>query len=108
MKLQVLGAGGGERAGHRLPAFLVDDHLLLDAGGATAALSLEAQDRVDHVVLSHAHLDHSVGLAFLVDNRALGPETRAVVACALDPVLADLRAHLFNDRLWPEDRKSTR
>src|SRR3972149_3277766 len=34
MKIHVLGAGGGDRAGHRLPAFLVDDHLLVDTGGA--------------------------------------------------------------------------
>ncbi|MBI1894401.1 MAG: 3',5'-cyclic-nucleotide phosphodiesterase [Candidatus Rokubacteria bacterium] len=102
MKIHVLGAGGGDRAGHRLPAFLVDDHLLLDAGGAAAALSLQAQDRVEYVVLSHAHLDHSVGLAFLADNRALSEETRPITALALEPVLADLRAHCFNDALWPD------
>ena len=102
MKIRVLGAGGGDRAGHRLPAFLVDDHLLLDAGGAAAALPLPPQDQVEYVLLSHAHLDHSVGLAFLADNRALSEETRAITALALDPVLADLRAHCFNDALWPD------
>ncbi len=102
MKILVLGAGGGDRAGYRLPAFLVDDGLLLDAGGATAALSLPAQERVESVLLSHAHLDHSVGLAFLADNRALSQERRPVTALALNAVLADLRTHCFNDALWPD------
>jgi len=102
MKIHVLGAGGGDRAGHRLPAFLVDDHLLVDAGGAAAALTLAAQDRVRYALVSHAHLDHSVGLAFLADNRALSETTGPLIVLGLDAVLADLRRHCFNDALWPD------
>jgi ribonuclease BN (tRNA processing enzyme) len=80
---------------------LVNDNLLLDVGTVSAILTLEEQAAIDHVVLTHAHLDHVVDLAFLVDNvftlrraplRIWGPEA----------VLTAVRTHLFNNEIWPD------
>jgi ribonuclease BN (tRNA processing enzyme) len=105
MQLRVLGAFGGEGIGQRPSAFLVDDHLLVDAGTVGGSLSVPEQVEVDHAVISHAHLDHMVGLAFLTDTLAMCAPERSLTACSIAPVVNDLSAHAFNDRLWPDFRQ---
>jgi len=103
MRLDVLGCHGGEVPSFRLPSFLVDGRLLLEAGSVTSALPLPEQVGVQHVLVSHAHLDHVVGLAFLVDNVQANPARSGPVrAASLGAVIDDLRAHCFNNRLWPD------
>ena len=103
MRIEVLGCHGGDVPNLRLPTFLVNGRLLLEAGGVTGALPLEQQVGLEHVLISHAHLDHVVGLAFLVDNiqSAVG-RAAAVTMASLAPVVKDLRTYCFNNRLWPD------
>ncbi len=101
MRLKVLGAYGSEGQGQRPSAFLVDDRVLLDAGTVGGGLSVPEQIVIEHALLSHAHLDHTVGLAFLVDTLAMVAPERSVTACSIAPVIDTLRAHAFNDLLWP-------
>ena len=58
MRLQVLGCSGGIAARHWTTALLLDDDVLIDAGTGVNELSLEAMARLQHVVLTHSHLDH--------------------------------------------------
>lgn len=106
MLLEVLGCHGGDVPNRRLPSFLVNGRLLLEAGSVTSSLPLGAQAGIEHVLLSHAHLDHSVGLAFLADNiqstQPASGRTTTVIGASLGPVVDDLRAHCFNNRLWPD------
>ena len=103
MRLEVLGCHGGEVPDLRLPTFLIDGHVVLEAGAVTSALPLEDQTSLEHVLVSHAHLDHTVGLAFLVDNiQAATQRTRPVTAASIAPVIEDLRTFCFNNRLWPD------
>lgn len=101
MRLKVLGAYGSEGQGQRPSAFLVDDRVLVDAGTVGGALSVPEQIAVEHALLSHAHLDHTVGLAFLADTLAMVAPERSITACSIGPVMDTLRAHVFNDMLWP-------
>lgn len=103
MRLEVLGCHGGEVPDLRLPTFLVNGRILLEAGAVTSALPLEDQINVEHVLISHAHLDHTVGLAFLVDNvQSATGRPGGVRTASIGPVIDDLRAHCFNNRLWPD------
>jgi len=102
MKLEVLGCAGG--IGGRESAttsLLVDDDILLDAGTGLAALDLERLVRIDHVFITHSHLDHVAGLAFLVDA-VLGKREAPVTVHASQRVIEALRRHLFNWVLWPD------
>jgi cAMP phosphodiesterase len=103
MRFEVLGCHGGDVPNRRLPTFLVNGHLLLEAGAVTSALPLEKQVTLQHVLVSHAHLDHVVGLAFLVDNvqSAVG-RSPWITTASLAPVIEDLRTYCFNNRLWPD------
>ncbi|HTG12448.1 MAG TPA: 3',5'-cyclic-nucleotide phosphodiesterase, partial [Candidatus Eisenbacteria bacterium] len=85
----------------RPTAFLVDDRVLVDAGTVGGALSVPEQIQIQHALISHAHLDHTAGLAFLTDTLAMVAPDRRVTACSIAPVVESLRTHAFNDTLWP-------
>jgi 3',5'-cyclic-nucleotide phosphodiesterase len=102
MKLTVLGCSGGiggER--HRTTALLVDEDILIDAGTGVADLDIEALARIDHVFLTHAHIDHIACLPLMLDT--VGPRRAKplVVHCTAATEVI-LRAHLFNGVLWPD------
>jgi len=101
VELRVLGCHGGETATHRCPAFLVDQHLVLDAGAITGVLGLEEQSKVRVVLVTHAHLDHVRDLAMLSDTRTQQGGPPLVVA-STPGTIAVLREHFFNNRLWPD------
>ncbi|MFQ5896760.1 MAG: MBL fold metallo-hydrolase [Candidatus Methylomirabilia bacterium] len=102
MEIRVLGSYGGEGQGQRPSAFLINGRVLLDAGSVTAALTLEEQGKIESAILSHAHLDHVVGLAYLVDWLAMTERPKLVTATSIGPVVDALRTHVFNDSLWPD------
>lgn len=102
MKIRVLGASGSETPRHRSPAFLLDESILFDAGTVGEALEGEAQSRISHIFLTHAHLDHIKAIPFLVDNMvSTRPEYQLTVMSGPE-VLEDLRLNIFNDRIWPD------
>ncbi len=101
IRYRVLGCAGGETPRSHLPAFLVNDRMLVDAGAATARLSMREQLAIDTVLLTHSHLDHVKDLAFLADN-IFGLRPAPVQVCSIAPVLKQFREHLFNDVLWPD------
>jgi ribonuclease BN (tRNA processing enzyme) len=103
MRLEVLGCHGGQAPDRRMPSFLVDGHLLLEAGAVTDALPIRDQVKLEHALVSHAHLDHIVGLAFLVDNiQAAAARTGPITALSLAPVIHELQKHCFNNHIWPD------
>ncbi len=102
MKIKVLGTYGSEGPGQRPSAFLVDDHVLVDAGTVGGALSVPEQIEIEHALITHAHLDHTAGLAFLTDTLAMVAPERRVLTCSIAPVIEALRTYAFNDALWPD------
>ncbi|MBI1963281.1 MAG: 3',5'-cyclic-nucleotide phosphodiesterase [Candidatus Rokubacteria bacterium] len=105
MKIRVLGAFGGEGLGHRPSAFLVNDRLLIDGGSVTGALTVPEQLRIEHALLSHAHLDHLAGLVYLSETLGFCETGAAVTIAGIDPVITALRSNVFNNVLWPDFSK---
>lgn len=102
MKLKVLGCSGGIGGRHARPtAFLADDDILIDCGTGVAGLELDELARVDHVFVTHSHLDHVASIPLLVDSvRELRSVPITVYATA--ETIAILRAHIFNWLIWPD------
>jgi len=101
MQLRVLGCHGGETPKHRTSSFLVGDTVAIDAGAITSGLSLNEQERIGSVLVSHPHMDHVRDLATLADNRCQqGGSTLDIVG--IPATIAALRAHFFNDIIWPD------
>ena len=68
MEIQVLGAHLAEVKGARLTSLLIDGVLAVDAGGITSALSLPEQKKIETVLLTHHHFDHTRDLVTLAAN----------------------------------------
>jgi cAMP phosphodiesterase len=104
MELRVLGCHGGETPKHKTSSFLLDGKIALDAGAVTSMLALEEQQRLETVLVSHAHLDHIKDLATLADNRCQqdGP---TVTVAGVPSTIRILKEHFFNDLLWPDFSK---
>lgn len=101
MRLRVLGCHGGESPTHRATSFLVDDTFLIDAGSMTRGLSVDEQLGVDHIFLSHAHLDHVRDLGLLADNIFARRDSAIEVYCS-PSTAKGLRENYFNNLLWPD------
>ncbi len=105
MILQVLGCSGAIAAGCRTTAFLLDGDVLIDAGTGVGDLPLDSLARIDHILISHSHLDHIVSIALLADAvmRVRRAEGRGPIQVhALPETLAALREHVFNGVIWPD------
>src|SRR3990172_628970 len=92
MKIRVLGAFGGEGLGHRPSSFLINDRVLIDGGSVTGALTVPEQLRIEHALVSHAHLDHIAGLVYLIETLGFCETGAAVTIASIDPVVTTLRA----------------
>lgn len=100
MKIEILGAYGGNSNSHRLTSFLVDDFLAVDAGSLTSALNLHRQYQITDVLLSHSHSDHTGTLPYLMDN-LFGVIDRPLQVWATAHVVDMVKTHIFNDVIWP-------
>ncbi len=68
MEIQILGAHISEQKGARLTSLLIDGVLVVDAGGVTSALALPEQQKIENVLLTHHHFDHTRDLVTLAAN----------------------------------------
>ncbi|WP_341909214.1 3',5'-cyclic-nucleotide phosphodiesterase [Polaromonas sp. YR568] len=101
MKVRVLGCSGAIARDCRTTSFLLDDNLLVDAGTGVGDLTLDEMAAVDHVLLTHSHLDHVAALPLMVDAIA-SRRTRPVQIHALQGTIDALKAHIFNNTIWPD------
>lgn len=102
MRVRVLGCSGGIGNGAHTTALLVDDDILIDAGTGVAGMSLDSMATIDHVFLTHSHLDHVVSIPFLLDSVGARRAPKPLTVHAQEATLDVLRAHLFNNALWPD------
>ncbi|MBC5763648.1 3',5'-cyclic-nucleotide phosphodiesterase [Ramlibacter albus] len=101
MKVRVLGCSGAIAKECRTTSFLIDGDVLIDAGTGVGDLTLEEMMRIKHVLLTHSHLDHVAALPLMVDSIA-SMLTEPVKIHALPGTLAAIKAHVFNNVIWPD------
>jgi ribonuclease BN (tRNA processing enzyme) len=105
MQIRVLGCSGSIAAGSRTTSFLLDDDVLIDAGTGVGELALDELARIDHIFVTHSHLDHVLSIGLLADGvtRLRQAAKRPPVQVhALPETLAALRQHIFNGVIWPD------
>jgi ribonuclease BN (tRNA processing enzyme) len=102
MRLRVLGCSGGIGGRHlRTTSFLVDSDILLDAGTGVGDLSLAELSLVDHIFVTHSHLDHVTSIPFVVDTVG-GMRAKPITVYATRATIEIMRSHLFNWAIWPD------
>lgn len=101
MKLRVLGCSGGIGGCLRTTSLLVDGDVLIDAGTGVGDLSIAELAAIDHVFVTHSHMDHIAFIPFLVDTVG-GMRSSPLVVHATQATLDILRKHVFNWQIWPD------
>ena len=104
MKVRVLGCSGAIAKDCRTTSFLLDDDVLVDAGTGVGDLTLDEMGLIDHVLLTHSHLDHVAALPLMVDAIA-SRRTTPIKIHALQGTIDALKAHIFNNTIWPDFSK---
>jgi ribonuclease BN (tRNA processing enzyme) len=80
---------------------LIDDDVLIDAGTGVGDLSVPDLTKIDHIFVTHSHMDHVTSIPFLVDTVGW-MRSKPVTLYATRETLAILHEHLFNWKLWPD------
>jgi ribonuclease BN (tRNA processing enzyme) len=101
MRLRVLGCSGGIGGNLRTTSFLLDQDVLIDAGTGVMELSLSELALIDHVFVTHSHLDHIACIPFMVDSVGFMRD-RPLTIYASEETLDILRQHIFNWKIWPD------
>lgn len=104
MKVRVLGCSGAIAKGCRTTSFLLDHDLLVDAGTGVGDLTLDEMAGIDHVLLTHSHLDHIAALPLMVDAMA-SRRSKPLQVHALQATIDAVKAHIFNNIIWPDFSK---
>lgn len=85
----------------RTTSLLVDHDVLIDAGTGACDLTLAELAQINHVFVTHSHLDHIVSIPLMVDS-AGGMRDKPLVIHAQAETIAVLKQHVFNWHVWPD------
>ncbi len=101
MRLKILGCSGGIGGALRTTSMLLDHDILIDAGTGVGDLLVSELALIDHVFVTHSHMDHVTSIPFLVDTVGWMRDKPITVHATLQ-TLDILKRHLFNWKLWPD------
>lgn len=101
MKLRILGCSGGIGGNFRTTSMLLDNDILIDAGTGVGDLSVSELCLIDHIFVTHSHLDHIACIPLLVDSVGFMRD-KPLTIYAIEATLDILRQHLFNWKIWPD------
>jgi ribonuclease BN (tRNA processing enzyme) len=82
-----------------LTSFLINDTIALDAGCLGFSLPPEKLAQLEHVVLTHSHLDHTLSLPIAIDA-AYSQLDHPLCVHGLSLTLAAVHKNLFNEDVW--------
>ena len=101
MKIRILGCSGGIGLGHRTTSLLLDDSVLIDCGTGLGDLSLEEMSRLQHVFITHSHLDHIALLPMLLDTAYDHLVNKPLTLHCKQETYEVLAKNIFNWEVWP-------
>ena len=84
-----------------LISYLINETLAIDAGSLGLYGTPHTQAKIQHVLISHTHIDHTATLPVFIEN-AYEAKADCVTIHGSDAVLASLQQDIFNDRTWPD------
>jgi ribonuclease BN (tRNA processing enzyme) len=102
MNIKVLGCSGAEFPDHHPPSFLMAGKILFDAGSITNVLWEKDQLKIKNIFVTHAHLDHIIGIPFLADNILNRNKHSQVDIFGISPVIKAIKKSLLNGIVWPD------
>ncbi|MGE3973213.1 MAG: MBL fold metallo-hydrolase [Bdellovibrionales bacterium] len=104
MNVRIIGSHGGTAPGYRTSCYMINDDFLIDCGSAASSLTLEEQGKIEHILITHPHIDHVKDICFLIEN-SFHKDRKPLVLRSTSVILEDIHKHLFNNVLWPDFSK---
>jgi ribonuclease BN (tRNA processing enzyme) len=101
MRVEVLGAYGGQSDRCRTTCLVINGSLAIDAGSLAQALPIERQRQIDTILLTHSHMDHTNSLPFFVENVYENGAAEIEIWASAATTYA-VRKYLFNNDAWPD------
>jgi cAMP phosphodiesterase len=101
VRVRILGCSGGIGGALRTTSMLVDGDILIDAGTGVGDLSIDEMAAIDHVFVTHSHLDHICSIPFLLDT-VYGMREKPVTLHATGATWKIIKEHIFNWKVWPD------
>ncbi|MEA3553435.1 MAG: 3',5'-cyclic-nucleotide phosphodiesterase [Campylobacterota bacterium] len=101
--IKILGAYGGKATNMQLTSLQLSKEVVLDAGNILEGLGNGIKN-VNHVFITHSHLDHINDIGFLIDATF---ETRKepLKIYARRKTLDDIHKYILNWDIWPDFTK---
>ena len=99
MNIQILGAHRSESQGKKSVSLLIDGTLAIDAGALTS-LSIENQQRIKAILLTHQHYDHIRDIPAIALNLFDSGVSTNVHSTA--NVRTTIETHLMNETIYPK------
>lgn len=97
--IEFLGTSGTRTPTEGTTCLRISKHCVIDAGNLIAGLKDELFD-IEHIFLTHSHLDHIIDIPFVADLFVTHKNIPLKVY-ALKSTLKDLQNSIFNHRIWP-------
>ena len=101
IQLRILGCSGGIGGNLRTTSMLLDRDILIDAGTGVGDLLVNEMKQIDHIFVTHSHMDHVTSIPFLADTVGW-MRNKPITVHATVETITILREHLFNWKLWPD------
>jgi len=98
--IKILGAYGTKASGYGTISIALNKESVIDAGNLLDTLR-DASVEIEHIWLTHSHLDHIVEIAYILDNY-FSQRDKSLNVYALPETIQALRENFLNDTLWPD------
>ena len=98
--IKILGASGGKSKNRALTSLQLSRTSVIDAGNLINGLQDSIND-LEHIFLTHTHLDHIVDIPFLIDN-IYENQRKPIKIYAQQENLDNLKKHILNWDIWPD------
>jgi HD-GYP domain-containing protein (c-di-GMP phosphodiesterase class II)/ribonuclease BN (tRNA processing enzyme) len=98
--LEILGVYGGKTLGHGTTCIKVDNANMIDAGNLLEPLGVNSID-IEHIWLTHSHLDHIVDIAYIIETYYTMRE-KTLYIHGLDETIETIQKDFLNNRIWPD------
>jgi cAMP phosphodiesterase len=103
--IEFLGTGGTRTPTQGTTCLRVSDHCVIDAGNLINTFGDDVFT-IEHIFLTHSHLDHIIDIPFLADLFVTQKKVSLKIY-GLKATLDDLRQFIFNHRIWPNFEEIT-
>ena len=98
--IKILGAYGGKATNMQLTSLQISKEIVLDAGNLVEGLGNGIKN-INHIFVTHAHLDHILDIGFLIDA-TFATRVTPLKVYAQKENLDLIKKHILNWEIWPD------